>query len=62
MARVSTCLDFRRDTEAERLYTALTDGGSIQVPLQDMFWGGCFASFTDRCGTHWMINCAQPAA
>ncbi len=57
-------LNLEPDTraEAERLYAALTDGGSIQMPLQDMFWGGYFASFTDRYGTHWMINCAQPAA
>lgn len=48
--------------EAERLYAALTAGGSIQMPLQDMFWGGYFASFSDRFGTHWMINCVEQKA
>jgi PhnB protein len=48
--------------EAERLYAALKEGGSVEMPLQDMFWGDYFASFTDRFGIHWMINCEQKAA
>lgn len=47
--------------EAERLFAALSAGGNVGVPLQDMFWGGYFASFSDRYGTHWMINCEQRA-
>ncbi|GAB4036358.1 MAG: VOC family protein [Rubrivivax sp.] len=48
--------------EAERLYAALSEGGQIEMPLQDMFWGDCFASFRDRYGTRWMINCSEPRA
>lgn len=48
--------------EAERLYAALSEGGEIEMPLQDMFWGGYFASFADRFGTRWMINCSEPKA
>jgi PhnB protein len=43
-------------TEAERLFKALSDGGKVEMPLQEMFWGGYFASFTDKYGTKWMIN------
>jgi PhnB protein len=43
--------------EAERLFKALSEGGSVGMPLQDMFWGAYFGSFTDKFGIHWMINC-----
>ena len=48
--------------EADRLFNALSAGGEVQMPLQDMFWGAYFGSFTDRYGINWMINCrARPA-
>lgn len=46
--------------EADRLFQGLSEGGKVETPLQDMFWGAYFASFTDKFGIHWMINCAQP--
>jgi PhnB protein len=48
--------------EADRLYAALSEGGQIWMPLADAFWGAYFASFSDRFGTRWMINCEQKAA
>lgn len=42
--------------EAERLYNALSAGGKIEMPLQKMFWGAYFASFSDKFGVQWMIN------
>lgn len=47
--------------EADRLFQGLSAGGKIEMPLQDMFWGAYFGSFTDRYGVRWMVNCAQPA-
>lgn len=47
--------------EAERLFNALADGGVVDMPLQDMFWGAYFGSLTDRFGIHWMVNCANSA-
>lgn len=44
--------------EAERLFNALADGGTVTFPLQDMFWGAYFGSLTDRFGTRWMVNYA----
>ncbi len=46
--------------EADRLFAALSAGGKVEMPLQDMFWGAYFASFSDQFGIHWMINCTQP--
>jgi len=45
--------------EAERLFDALSEGGTIEMPLQEMFWGDYFGAFADRFGTRWMINCSS---
>ena len=46
-------------TETERLFKALADGGKIEMPLQDMFWGAYFGSLADRFGIRWMFNCTS---
>jgi PhnB protein len=43
--------------ETDRLFAALSAGGKVEMPLQEMFWGGYFASLTDRFGVQWMLNC-----
>ncbi|MES2355843.1 MAG: VOC family protein [Pseudomonadota bacterium] len=43
--------------ETERLFKALSSDGKIEMPLQEMFWGGYFGSLVDRFGIHWMFNC-----
>ena len=45
--------------ETERLFHALAEGGTIEMPLQDMFWGAYFGSIVDRFGIRWMFNCAS---
>jgi uncharacterized glyoxalase superfamily protein PhnB/uncharacterized protein YndB with AHSA1/START domain len=42
--------------EAKRIFDELSSGGNITMPLQDMFWGAYFGSFTDKYGINWMIN------
>ena len=44
--------------DADRLFNALSAGGKVEMPLQDMFWGAYFGSFIDQFGIHWMVNCA----
>jgi len=46
--------------EAERIFTALSDGGTVNMPLQKTFWAERFGMLVDRFGTPWMINC-EPA-
>jgi PhnB protein len=58
---VSICLQPDTRAEADRLYAALAEGGSSDMPLQDMFWGDYFGSLVDKFGIHWMINCASKA-
>ncbi len=44
--------------EAENLFNKLSAGGKVDMPLQKMFWGAYYGSFTDKFGIHWMVNCA----
>lgn len=54
---ISISPDSRED--AERIFNGLSAGGTIEVPLADMFWGDYFGSFQDKFGTYWMINYAN---
>lgn len=51
---VSIFPDSRED--ADRIFKALSDGGNIEMPLEDQFWGDYFGSFQDKFGVYWMIN------
>jgi len=42
--------------EADRLFHALSEGGTIEMPIEDQCWGDYFGSFQDRYGIYWMIN------
>jgi len=42
--------------ETERLFKALAEGGQVDTPLQEMFWGGLFGILVDRFGMRWMFN------
>lgn len=53
----SVTLQVSNVPEAERLYAALSAGGSVQMELQQTFWATRFAMLTDRFGVSWMINC-----
>jgi PhnB protein len=43
--------------EAKRIFYALSEGGTIEMDLQEMFWGAHYGTFTDKFGVRWMINC-----
>ena len=42
--------------EADRLFAKLSEGGTVTMPQQDMFWGSYFGSCTDKFGINWMLN------
>ncbi|MFI2742231.1 VOC family protein [Zhouia sp. PK063] len=42
--------------EATKLFKGLSDGGVLEMDIQDTFWGAYFGSFTDKFGVKWMIN------
>lgn len=42
--------------ETEMLYSALSEGATQCMPLQDMFWGAYWGVCLDRFGVRWMFN------
>ncbi len=42
--------------ETDRIFNALSEGGKVEMPLADVFWGAYFGCFQDRFGIRWMIN------
>jgi len=46
--------------EAERVFNALADKGTISMPLQETFWALSFGTLVDRFGIPWMVNCSRP--
>jgi PhnB protein len=51
-------LQFDTVAEAEQVFNALAENGTVQMPFQKTFWAERFAMLSDRFGTPWMINCA----
>lgn len=42
--------------EAEKLFTALSIGGEITMPLANTFWSEYFGMLTDKFGINWMMS------
>lgn len=54
-------INLEPDTRAEtdKLFNALSEGGSVVTPLKEMFWGDYYGSCTDKFGVCWMFNCSS---
>ncbi|GIZ08154.1 SRPBCC domain-containing protein [Flavobacterium sp. UMI-01] len=50
------CLEPESREETQRLFDALSEGGNITMPLQDMFFGSFFGECSDKYGINWMFN------
>lgn len=46
------------ETEAERLFAALREGGQVLMPLMKTFFSPSFGMVADRFGVSWMIYVA----
>jgi PhnB protein len=56
-------INLEPDTRAEtqQLFGALSEGGTVTMKLQDMFWGDYYGTCIDRFGVQWMFNCREKA-
>ena len=48
--------------EAEHIFSVLSEGGEVFMPLQETFWAVRFATLRDKFGTLWMINADRPTS
>ena len=44
------------EADANRFFTALSQGGSVRMPLTKTFWSPCFGMLTDKFGLGWMVS------
>ena len=42
--------------QCEEWFAGLSEGGTIEMPLQDTFWGAYFGRCSDRFGINWMVE------
>ena len=54
MKGFSVTLGIDRPADAERIFLAMAELGTVRLPILKTFWAA-------RFGTPWMINCEQPA-
>ena len=45
--------------EADQLFSGLSSGGTVELAMQDMFWGDYFGMCHDKFGVSWMISFNQ---
>jgi PhnB protein len=59
MGGFSVTLNIAEPAEAERVFNALADKGTVHMPLSETFWAKKFGMCVDKFGTPWMINCEK---
>jgi PhnB protein len=42
--------------EADKLFGGLSEGGKVEMPLADAFWGDYFGMLQDKFGIRWMVS------
>jgi len=50
------------DADAERIFSALAQGGEVFMPMEETFFATRFAQLRDRFGINWMIIHERPMA
>ena len=56
---ISLSIDCDSLDQLEKVFTKISEGGEVTMPLQDQFWGARFGMLTDKFGIHWMFNCEK---
>ncbi len=50
------------DAEAKQVFTALGEGGHVNMPLKNTFWTSSFGMLTDKFGVPWVVNVTAPTS
>jgi PhnB protein len=61
MQGFSVTLGIDDPAEAERVFHALAENGTVRIPIGKTFWAERFGMLVDQFGTPWMVNCEKPA-
>lgn len=58
-AGFSVSVQLKDPAEAERIFHALAENGTVQMPIQETFWSPRFGMLVDQFDIPWMINCLR---
>ena len=53
-------IDSKDVGEAERVFSALGDGGQVHMPIAETFWAKRFGMLVDKFEIPWMVNVEKP--
>ena len=53
---VSLCISVDSRADADRIFGALSEGGTVQMPMQDQFWGDYYGMLEDKFKIQWMVS------
>jgi PhnB protein len=56
----SVSIQVNEPAEAERIFHALSEKGTVQMAMAETFWATRFGMLVDQFGIPWMINCPRP--
>ena len=56
MKGFSLALNYPTEIQADHVFNALAEGGTVTMPMQPAFWAKTFGMVTDRFGTPWIVN------
>ncbi len=57
---ISLAIGLNDVEKARQMFDALSDGGTVTMPLDKTFWAEAFGTLTDKFGINWMVNCDAP--
>jgi len=58
---INVSLHLKDVAESERIFNALAENGTVQMPFEKTFWSPGFGMCVDQFGIPWMINSEQAA-
>ena len=53
-------LEVKTPEEAEKVFKALSAGGTVRMAMEETFWANRFGMLTDKFGVPWMIGNSKP--
>lgn len=53
-------IDAESREEADKLFKELSEGGKVEMPMADQFWGDYFGSLADNFSVQWMVIYSPP--
>jgi PhnB protein len=56
---ITVMLGIDDPAEAERVFKALSERGTVQMPIAETFWAHRFGMLIDQFGIPWMVNCER---